>query len=137
MLNESASYIGELMTDPSITFGGGTVVQVQTANVANSNCRYLSPYLQFWYSSGATIDFTMRLAAPQLESIGATSPKLTTGAAATRPQDDISLNLASLGQLIATYSDGSSSTHEADTTPAPLPTTRGRRSIRFVEAFDP
>lgn len=136
VFSAAGSYIGELMNDPTIALNGGEVVQIQTATVTNSSSRFLSPYLQFWYSSGAAIDFTIRVGSPQLEPASATSPILTTGVATLRPLDDVSVNLPGPAQLVAIYSDGSSNSYAAVTTPSPLQTANGRRSVCLVEAFD-
>lgn len=137
MLNGSGSYIGELMANPALDFTAGAVFQAQSATVGNASARFLSPYFQFWYTSGANIDFTLRISAPQLERVANTSPILTTGGVALRAADEILMHLPGSAQINAHYSDGSTASYVADTTPFPLQTITGRRTVLRVEATDP
>lgn len=113
MFSAAGSYIGELMTDSTLDFGSGEVTQIQLATVTNANARFLLPYLQFWYTSASTIDFTLRICAPQFEQPVSTTPILTSGGSTTRQADAVVLMLPTGGQLALTYDGGSIGTQTA------------------------
>lgn len=71
----------------------GSVTRFQTQCLTNqATIAYIRPRWNFSWSSGAVIDFTVRVALPQLEAKGyATSPVVTTGSAQTRGDETTTL----------------------------------------------
>lgn len=108
LYNSTPSYIGELNTGaPLSTISASLARFYTTGTISNASTNSITPYIQFTYISGATIDFTIRIASPQLEK-GAfpTSYIPTTSAAVTRQADSLSFNTsgwfnASEGQLFS------------------------------------
>lgn len=135
MLNASSGYIGELMTNPTLDFGHGEVMQAQSATVANAAARFLSPYLQFWYLAGESLDFTIRIVAPQFERSQPTSPALTSVGVWTRQADTVSLILPMPGSLMATHWDSSTHIYFVSALPYEMPYDFGGNTVRQVEAF--
>jgi hypothetical protein len=134
MFNASAGYLGELMTNPTLDFTHGEVMQVQSAVVTNAAVRFLSPYVQFWYENAASIDFTVRIRAPQFEPSAPTSQILTTAGAGTRAADAIQANLPQPSEIVSTYSDGTVGSYAADALPL-LETAVGQKAALLVEGF--
>ena len=134
MFNASAGYLGELMTNPTLDFSQGEVMQVQSAVATNAAVRSLSPYLQFWYENAVSIDFTVRIRGPQFEPSAPTSQILTTAGVGTRAADAIQANLLQPAEIVARYSDGTTDGYAADALPL-LETTAGQKSVLLLEAF--
>lgn len=97
----NTGYLGYLTTTPTITDAAlraqrhdlvGTLDQAAVA--------FATPYLQCAAASGATVDFTLRVAHPQMERNLVTSPALPPAGApanATRAGDALTFPLASIG----------------------------------------
>lgn len=89
------TYLGEMAATVSLKSLGSTLTRVeQTGTISNATTTISSPRIQAAILSGAVVDFTIRLAGPQLE-VGAfaSAPILTAGVATGRsgnaPETDV------------------------------------------------
>jgi len=77
----------------------------QPYTTVNPTTAFVRPAVMFVATIGAAIDFTIRIGWPQLERDSVTSPIRTTTTAVTREADVISLPVAGLHKLTATFDD--------------------------------
>ncbi len=81
---------GSSAISPTSTFTRYT----HTRTLANVNTAYVQPTIGYYVTAGTSVDFTLRIYAPQLEKgSAATSPIFTSGVSATRAADVLSFGV--------------------------------------------
>jgi hypothetical protein len=131
-------YIGELSgrTDfkSSLT---SSLFRCSVSGATIASTAFMTPYFQLAFSIGVAIDITLLIGMPKNEPNALTSPVRTTGTAATRAANAITLQRTGIGRVVYTFDNDTQQTVSGINTGAQytIPTNLNRPLIKRMTGY--
>lgn len=132
--SDGSSQIGFLTGDNVLPLLSGNIQRFAAIfDITSATAGKIEPRLEIITDVGETIDFGLLIGGPQIEADGSTSFIETSGAAATRAADAVTINLPSgTHDLIFTFDDGSTQTIAGQSGSYVVPTNLDRHTIKSL-----